>query len=211
MMLLTKDGVLSQQLRATCLCGGFPPCKVSTEVSKSSPRFDVHPGARRSRLGLELEMEKIRPSRMIGHFCRSWPSPMAPMRMSCRASAFHLLPFVHVLSYGSCDNYRSVEDFSYFTLRRHHTSVFAISCTRQMDAKDLKERPKDVTRSTVQKAVVVVAESLKWFRQLREKLSMVTEAWFAQRYEATSCFSQENRFLHGDAHWAAETSRTWIS
>lgn len=82
---------------------------------------------------------------------------------------------------------RSVEDFSYFTLRycgtttSRSTSAFGISCTRQLDARDLKERPKDVTRSTVQKAVVCIAESPKCFGQLREKLSMVTEAWFAQK------------------------------
>ncbi len=44
-------------------------------------------------------------------------------------------------------------------------------------------RPADVTRSTVQKAVVVIADSPQFFGQLREKLSMVTGAWFAQKYE----------------------------
>ncbi|KAL8737299.1 MAG: hypothetical protein Q9181_001823 [Wetmoreana brouardii] len=38
-----------------------------------------------------------------------------------------------------------------------------------------------VTRSTVQKAVVVIAKSPQLFGHLREKLSMVTGAWFAQR------------------------------
>ena len=42
-------------------------------------------------------------------------------------------------------------------------------------------RPSDVTRSTVQKAVVVVTDSPQAFGQVREKLSMVTNAWFAQR------------------------------
>lgn len=52
-----------------------------------------------------------------------------------------------------------------------------------MDASELVNRPTDVTRSTVQKAVVVIADSPQFFGQLREKLSMVTGAWFAQKYE----------------------------
>ena len=51
-----------------------------------------------------------------------------------------------------------------------------------MDANDLLNRPADVTRSTVQKAVVAIADSPQSFGHLREKLSMVTGAWFAQRY-----------------------------
>ncbi|KAL8708858.1 MAG: hypothetical protein Q9220_006314 [cf. Caloplaca sp. 1 TL-2023] len=50
-----------------------------------------------------------------------------------------------------------------------------------MDANQLVNRPAEVTRSTVQKAVVVIAESPQLFGHLREKLSMVTGAWFAQR------------------------------
>lgn len=51
-----------------------------------------------------------------------------------------------------------------------------------MDASHLLHRPADVTRSTVQKAVVVIADNPRLFGHLREKLSMVTGAWFAQRY-----------------------------
>ncbi|KAL9597553.1 MAG: hypothetical protein Q9219_005055 [cf. Caloplaca sp. 3 TL-2023] len=93
------------------------------------------------------------------------------------------LPFM-ALSDGA---HASTEDFSYFTLRRRSsanstaTSAFGISCTRQMDASELLVRPADVTRSTVQKAVVVIAQSPQSFSHLREKLSMVTGAWFAQR------------------------------
>ncbi|KAL8822190.1 MAG: hypothetical protein Q9191_007069 [Dirinaria sp. TL-2023a] len=93
------------------------------------------------------------------------------------------LPFM-ALSDGA---HASTEDFSYFTLRRNATdsepatSVFGISCTRQMDSNELLKRPPDVTRSTVQKAVVAIAGSPQSFGQLREKLSVVTGAWFAQR------------------------------
>lgn len=43
-----------------------------------------------------------------------------------------------------------------------------------------------MTRSTVQKAVVVVTDTPKSLGQLREKLSVVTSAWFAQRYVSRS-------------------------
>ncbi|KAL2137229.1 hypothetical protein VTI74DRAFT_6440 [Chaetomium olivicolor] len=94
-----------------------------------------------------------------------------------------LLPFM-ALSDGA---HALTEDFSYFTLLRPATdtapptSLFGISCTRQMDSSQLLNRPADVTRSTVQKAVVVIADSPQYFGMLRERLSVVTKAWFAQR------------------------------
>ncbi|KAF2837340.1 hypothetical protein M501DRAFT_202322 [Patellaria atrata CBS 101060] len=94
-----------------------------------------------------------------------------------------LLPFM-ALSDGA---HASVEDFSYFTLRREATaehpaaSLFGISCTRQLDANELINRPKEVTRSTVQKAVVVICDRPQCFGNLRERLSIVVNAWFAQR------------------------------
>ncbi|OOG00804.1 hypothetical protein ASPCADRAFT_125815 [Aspergillus carbonarius ITEM 5010] len=94
-----------------------------------------------------------------------------------------LLPFM-ALSDGA---HMSTEEFSYFTVRRKETatepatSLFGISCSRQIDANLLVYRPPDVTRSTVQKAVVVVTDSPRSLGQLREKLSVVTSAWFAQR------------------------------
>ncbi|KAK0712259.1 transport protein Avl9-domain-containing protein [Apiosordaria backusii] len=94
-----------------------------------------------------------------------------------------LLPFM-ALSDGA---HALTEDFSYFTLLKPGeegetgTSLFGISCTRQMDASLLLNRPPEVTRSTVQKAVVVIADSPQYFGMLRERLSVVTKAWFAQR------------------------------
>lgn len=82
---------------------------------------------------------------------------------------------------------RSTEDFSYFTLLRPATetepatSLFGISCTRQMDASLLIDRPPEVTRSTVQKAVVVIADNPQSFGTVKERLSVVTHAWFDQR------------------------------
>jgi hypothetical protein len=83
---------------------------------------------------------------------------------------------------------RSTEEFSYFTLRKKETetapatSLFGIACSRQLDSSLLINRPAEVTRSTVQKAVVVITDTPQSVGQLREKLSVVTSAWFAQRY-----------------------------
>ncbi|PLN77616.1 transport protein Avl9-domain-containing protein [Aspergillus taichungensis] len=94
-----------------------------------------------------------------------------------------LLPFM-ALSDGA---HMSTEEFSYFTLHQKETaaepatSLFGIACARQIDASILKYKPPEVTRSTVQKAVVVVTDSPQYLGQLREKLSVVTSAWFAQR------------------------------
>ncbi|KAJ0425905.1 transport protein Avl9-domain-containing protein [Aspergillus carlsbadensis] len=93
-----------------------------------------------------------------------------------------LLPFM-ALSDGA---HLSTEEFSYFTLRRKGTdtepptSLFGIACSRQIDSKALIYKSPDVTRSTVQKAVVVVTDKPRSLGQLREKLSIVTSAWFAQ-------------------------------
>jgi hypothetical protein len=86
----------------------------------------------------------------------------------------------------------SIEDYSYFTLRRSATatypatSLFGISCTRQLDASLLIDRPAEVTRSTVQKAVVVISDSPQHFGAIKAQLGVVTAAWFAQRYGSTT-------------------------
>jgi len=94
---------------------------------------------------------------------------------------WQLLPFL-ALSDGA---HAATEDFSYFTLVLKSTpnrSLFGIACTRQLDSTTLINRPAEVTRSTVQKAVVVITESPRTFSAVREKLSVVTRAWFSQRY-----------------------------
>lgn len=49
-----------------------------------------------------------------------------------------------------------------------------------MNAKKLKVKSAEITRSTVQKAVVVITDEPQHFGQLRERLSAVTGAWFDQ-------------------------------
>ncbi|KAL2431798.1 Late secretory pathway protein AVL9 [Exophiala dermatitidis] len=116
-----------------------------------------------------------------------------------RRNDWSLLPFM-ALSDGA---HAMVEEFSYFTLldvdvdgqdrgndgdndgdttstSRRKTTLFGIACTRQIRAEKLKRRSTDVTRSTVQKAVVVVVPTARGMGELRERLGAVTAAWFAQ-------------------------------
>ncbi|BGP42293.1 hypothetical protein JCM10449v2_006298 [Rhodotorula kratochvilovae] len=76
------------------------------------------------------------------------------------------------------------EDYSYFHLLLPSVApaqtIFGISCNRQIPADQLLNKGKDVTRSTVQKAIVVLA-SKPIFGALRDKLGVVTRSFFAQR------------------------------
>ncbi|KAF8133682.1 transport protein Avl9-domain-containing protein [Boletus edulis] len=77
----------------------------------------------------------------------------------------------------------SLEDYSYFHLVpdvSNPTTVFGISCNRQIAASTLLVKDVDVTRSIVQKAVVVLA-SKPVFGPIRDRLGVVTRALFAQR------------------------------
>ncbi|KAG2174103.1 hypothetical protein INT43_004123 [Umbelopsis isabellina] len=78
------------------------------------------------------------------------------------------------------------EDFSYFHLPPvagwsvAETTLFGISCNRQIASKDLTVKSADVTRSIVQKAVVVLARQ-PIFGPIRQKLAVITAAWFNQK------------------------------
>ncbi|EME85417.1 uncharacterized protein MYCFIDRAFT_60285 [Pseudocercospora fijiensis CIRAD86] len=85
--------------------------------------------------------------------------------------------------------HQSDEEFSYFSLvykasERQDVepmSVFGISCVHQIPASELLFKGEEVTRSAVQKAVVAITDRPQNFSAVREKLSVVTRAWFAQR------------------------------
>lgn len=76
------------------------------------------------------------------------------------------------------------EDYSYFHLvpmsSPNPTTVFGISCNRQIKTSELLHADEDVKRSTVQKALVVLA-SKPLFGPIRDRLGVVTQAFFAQR------------------------------
>ncbi|KAF9922972.1 late secretory pathway protein avl9 [Linnemannia zychae] len=93
-----------------------------------------------------------------------------------------LLPFL-ALPDGS---HQSDEDFTYFHLppvknrKDIASTLFGISCNRQILTKDLVVKTDDVTRSSVQKAIVVLATQ-PIFGVLRQRLAVVTAAWFGQK------------------------------
>ncbi|BEJ15278.1 hypothetical protein CspHIS471_0410450 [Cutaneotrichosporon sp. HIS471] len=100
-----------------------------------------------------------------------------------------LLPFL-ALPDGA---HLSEEDYSYFhcafnpkagtepnTEVPWGRTIFGISCNRQIAASDLLRKSSDVTRSMVQKAVVVLA-SQPVFGPVRDRLGVVTRTFFAQR------------------------------
>jgi hypothetical protein len=77
----------------------------------------------------------------------------------------------------------SVEDYSYFHIvpsGPKPVTLFGISCNRQIASSALLVKDADVTRSTVQKAVVVIA-SQPLFGPIRDKLGVITQALFNQR------------------------------
>jgi hypothetical protein len=59
------------------------------------------------------------------------------------------------------------------------TTLFGISCNRQIKTDELKQVTADITRSTVQKSIVVVARK-PIFGPIKEKLTVVTRAYFLQ-------------------------------
>lgn len=63
---------------------------------------------------------------------------------------------------------------------KDYTTLFAISCSRQIRSDDLTYKEKDITRSTVQKAIVVISRQ-PIFGQIKDKVSLVTNAFFLQR------------------------------
>ncbi|KAI8924267.1 transport protein Avl9-domain-containing protein [Entophlyctis helioformis] len=79
------------------------------------------------------------------------------------------------------------EEFIYFHLppvpawqNYPQSTLFGLACFRQIDAKDLINKTADVTRTKVQKAVVVLATQ-PILGSIRSKLGLVTQAFFAQR------------------------------
>lgn len=59
------------------------------------------------------------------------------------------------------------------------TTLFGISCNRQINASELKKKSTEVTRSAVHKSVVVIARK-PIFGAIREKLAVITRAFFQQ-------------------------------
>lgn len=100
-----------------------------------------------------------------------WSHPASLSDNNLHADLTSSLPFC-ALPDGS---HLSDEDFAHFHLHcpsiSRHSTVFGISCNRQIASEKLLVRGKDVTRSTVQKAVVVLARQVSSFQRADMKIS----------------------------------------
>jgi hypothetical protein len=70
--------------------------------------------------------------------------------------------------------------YVYFTLRDDKNTFHCSSCFRQINASELVNKDESVSRSFVQKAVIVLSR-LPLYGEVRAKLQPTTEAFFAQR------------------------------
>lgn len=77
--------------------------------------------------------------------------------------------FFHVPSLSTADNRQNPQ-----------STIFGISCYKQIDSKDLKIKSEDVTRSTVQKSICVLS-CLPLYGYLREKLQVATRLYFEEK------------------------------
>ncbi|SGZ50131.1 CIC11C00000000194 [Sungouiella intermedia] len=82
----------------------------------------------------------------------------------------------------SLDNLVDIETFK--GNPNHLETLFGCLCVRQVKTADLSseelERNKDITRSIVQKAVVVISRKQPIFTKIKEKLSIITHSYFQQ-------------------------------
>ncbi|RUP46808.1 hypothetical protein BC936DRAFT_146497, partial [Jimgerdemannia flammicorona] len=96
-----------------------------------------------------------------------------------------IVSFGFACSHNEDGAHQSDEDFAYFHLPPvqgwsvAQTTLFGVSCNRQITVKELKVTTPEFTRTIVQKAVVVLARQ-PIFGPIRAKLAVVTAAWFAQ-------------------------------
>ncbi|XP_025056347.1 late secretory pathway protein AVL9 homolog isoform X3 [Alligator sinensis] len=75
------------------------------------------------------------------------------------------------------------EDTVFFHLpprSEERTTVYGVSCYRQIEAKALKVRQADITRETVQKSVCVLSQ-LPLYGLLQAKLQLITHAYFEEK------------------------------
>lgn len=90
-----------------------------------------------------------------------------------------------VYDFKSSASLDSLADIESFTGNPNHLeTLFGCLCVRQVKTADLSaeelERNKDITRSIVQKAVVVISRKQPIFTKIKEKLSIITHSYFQQ-------------------------------
>ncbi|CAH3175904.1 unnamed protein product [Porites evermanni] len=108
--------------------------------------------------------------------------PLGNSHSTLLPSEWQFLPFL-ALPDGA---HNCEQDTSLFHLPSRSTAihkqstVFGVSCYKQVDSKDLKAKNDDVTRSTVQKSVCILS-CLPLYGYLREKLQVATRVYFDEK------------------------------
>lgn len=109
-------------------------------------------------------------------------------------------------------SYDSGDDYSHFDKDpRNLKTLFGCSCVRQVKTSSLPkeevDRNKDITRSIVQKAVVVIARGRPIFQVIKEKLSIITASYFLQNnFENTDLLEQLFADLNSNFTFKADES-----
>ncbi|KAI5481515.1 late secretory pathway protein AVL9 family protein [Pseudohyphozyma bogoriensis] len=135
----------------------------------------------------EDDVEDATPTRVFGVCLVGFDHALGPTVEFCHPETLndnHQLLAEHLPFFALPDGaHARDEDYTYFHLYLPSVSpstIFGISCNRQIQSDELINKGKDVTRSTVQKAIVVLA-SKPIFGPLRDKLGVITRAFFAQK------------------------------
>ncbi|KAL1405262.1 hypothetical protein Q8F55_008888 [Vanrija albida] len=171
-----------QTIYATLAAGGATPTGGLSRVVTGS-------GVREHEIPLVLGVAVVDFNHLIGPTVEYAYPPSLQEAFTADEQLSRLLPFL-ALPDGA---HLSEEDYSFFHCRYNpgsekavatdvpaNRTLFGISCNRQIAAADLVRKSSDVTRSMVQKAVVVIA-SQPVFGPVRDRLGVVTRAFFAQR------------------------------
>ncbi|KAJ3248425.1 late secretory pathway protein avl9 [Chytriomyces hyalinus] len=107
------------------------------------------------------------------------PDYLASLPFLCIPDGAHALSAIDISA--DSDSRATQSNFVYFQIPiKGKKPIFGVSCFSQINASELTTKGDDVTRSMVQKAVVVLT-SEPIFGPLVQKLGLVTNSFFAQR------------------------------
>lgn len=118
-----------------------------------------------------------------GHLFRNLPFQALPDGSHLFEETFSNFNLIYDFSTKtSLDDHADMEAFQ--GNPNHLETLFGCSCVRQVKASDLSDeellRNKDITRSIVQKSVVVITRKQPIFTKIKEKLSIITHTFFQQ-------------------------------
>jgi len=98
------------------------------------------------------------------------------------------VPWLHLLHLALPDGVHNYDgDYTFFLLPKltkqnmeKHGVLYGVACFQQISSKELKVKTDDVTRTTVQKSIVILLQK-PLFGYILTKLNLVTQAYFNER------------------------------